>query len=55
MPELAQAERVHLVGIGGSGMSALASLLLRMGRAVSGSEVSPGVARDIARKAGWIR
>jgi len=52
MPELAQAERVHLVGIGGSGMSALASLLLRMGRAVSGSEVSPGVVTERLRQEG---
>jgi UDP-N-acetylmuramate--alanine ligase len=44
MPELplAEAQRVHLVGIGGSGMSALARLLLEMGRSVSGSDQSPG-------------
>jgi UDP-N-acetylmuramate--alanine ligase len=39
---LGDVERVHLVGIGGSGMSALASLLLAMGKTVSGSELAPG-------------
>jgi UDP-N-acetylmuramate--alanine ligase len=40
--DVRQAQRVHLVGIGGSGMAALASLLLQMGKQVSGSDVSPG-------------
>ncbi len=38
MPDLRAAQRVHLVGIGGSGMSALASLLLQLGKQVSGSD-----------------
>ncbi len=42
MPDLLAAERVHLVGIGGSGMSALASLLLQMGKQVSGSDIQIG-------------
>ena len=33
--------RIHMVGIGGCGMSAAAALLLRCGAAVSGSDVSP--------------
>src|SRR5215831_15112728 len=37
--DLRDARRVHLVGIGGSGMSALAMLLLQMGRSVTGSDV----------------
>ncbi|HET6316399.1 MAG TPA: Mur ligase domain-containing protein, partial [Chloroflexota bacterium] len=41
MPDLRAAQRVHLVGIGGSGMSALASLLLQMGKQVSGSDEQP--------------
>ena len=50
MPEidLAHAERVHLVGIGGSGMSALARLLLEMGKSVSGSDAAPD--RDSRRR-----
>jgi UDP-N-acetylmuramate--alanine ligase len=46
MPDLAHAQHVHMVGIGGSGMSALASLLLRMDRTVSGSELAPSPATD---------
>src|SRR5262245_10418591 len=38
--DLRTAQHVHLVGIGGSGMSALAMLLLQMGRRVSGSDVA---------------
>jgi UDP-N-acetylmuramate--alanine ligase len=38
-PAIQEARHVHLVGIGGSGMAALASLLLRMGKHVSGSDV----------------
>jgi hypothetical protein len=33
--------RVHFIGIGGSGMSGLARMLLDCGRGVSGSEPSP--------------
>ena len=41
---LADAQRVHMIGIAGSGMSALASLLLQMGKRVSGSDMSTGAA-----------
>src|SRR5690348_6985449 len=37
---LDQAQRVHMIGIGGSGMAALSSLLLQKGKHVSGSDVS---------------
>ncbi len=36
------AEPVHFIGIGGIGMSALARLLLREGKAVSGSDKQAG-------------
>ncbi len=36
---MALGRRVHLVGIGGSGMSGLASILLAQGRSVSGSDL----------------
>jgi len=44
VPELTlrEAQRVHMIGIGGAGMGALASLLLQMGKTVSGSELSDG-------------
>jgi UDP-N-acetylmuramate--alanine ligase len=54
MPDLARARHVHLVGIGGSGMSALASLLLRMDRTVSGSEVAPSPATDRLGREGAV-
>jgi UDP-N-acetylmuramate--alanine ligase len=37
---LADAEHVHLIGIGGSGMAALGHLLLLMGKRVSGSDLA---------------
>src|SRR5258708_15161548 len=51
---LTQAQRVHMVGIGGSGMSALATLLLQMGKEVSGSELSCSSAVESLRAAGAI-
>lgn len=43
---LGTAEKVHFVGIGGCGMSALALVLLRMGYSVSGSDVRPSQLTD---------
>ena len=37
---------IHLVGIGGSGLSAIAELLLQMGFSVSGSDQRPNDATD---------
>jgi UDP-N-acetylmuramate--alanine ligase len=54
-PELigiAQARRVHMVGIGGSGMAALSSLLLQMGKRVSGSDLSGGATVEQLKAAG---
>ncbi|MBV9597691.1 MAG: UDP-N-acetylmuramate--L-alanine ligase [Chloroflexi bacterium] len=51
-PEIRQARGVHLVGVGGSGMAALASLLLQMGKRVSGSDLSPSAAVDDLRARG---
>lgn len=45
-PRLPTRGRVHLVGIGGAGMSALATVLLERGRAVSGSDVRHGRALE---------
>jgi UDP-N-acetylmuramate--alanine ligase len=39
-PGIARARHVYMVGVGGSGMAALASLLLQMGKRVSGSDLS---------------
>jgi len=40
--ELGKTKRVHIVGIGGAGMSAIAELLLKSGFGVSGSDLSAG-------------
>jgi UDP-N-acetylmuramate--alanine ligase len=39
-PDLSRRRRVHIVGIGGAGMSAIATVLLGMGHAVSGSDAA---------------
>ena len=44
--------RVHMVGVGGSGMQALAGLLLRHGAHVSGSDVQPSDTLDRLADAG---
>jgi UDP-N-acetylmuramate--alanine ligase len=49
---LATAKHVHLVGVGGSGMSALAQLLLVMGKQVSGSDLSSSAATRALAEAG---
>lgn len=38
--------RIHFIGIGGSGMSGLAEVLINMGYAVSGSDLKPGEVTD---------
>jgi len=56
MPDLLGAQHVHLVGIGGSGMSALASLLLQLGKTVSGSDVQSGaITQQLAKQGTTIR
>jgi UDP-N-acetylmuramate--alanine ligase len=52
--EVQQAQRVHLIGIGGSGMAAFGSLLLQMGKSVSGSDTSPSAALERLRAAGAV-
>jgi UDP-N-acetylmuramate--alanine ligase len=46
-PDLSVPRRIHLVGIGGAGMSAIATVLAGMGHRVSGSDLkgSPGLDR----------
>ncbi|MPY95226.1 MAG: UDP-N-acetylmuramate--L-alanine ligase, partial [Acidimicrobiia bacterium] len=49
--DLSRPRRVHVVGIGGAGMSAIASVLAAMGHEVSGSDLkaSPGLERLAAQ------
>jgi UDP-N-acetylmuramate--alanine ligase len=44
--------RVHVVGIGGSGMSAIATVLVGMGHQVSGSDLNPSGALERVRALG---
>jgi len=50
--DLGRARRVHLVGIGGAGMSAIAAVLVTMGHQVSGSDLKDGVALERLRALG---
>jgi UDP-N-acetylmuramate--alanine ligase len=54
VPELTlrEARRVHMIGIGGAGMGALASLLLQMGKTVTGSELAVGATTNSLSAAG---
>jgi len=45
--ELEAIKKVHFIGIGGIGMSALAQLFLHAGKQVSGSDHSPSVVTDL--------
>ncbi|WP_269531695.1 UDP-N-acetylmuramate--L-alanine ligase [Chitinimonas sp. BJYL2] len=45
-------QRIHFVGIGGAGMSAIAEVLVTQGFAVSGSDLGDGVATQRLRAAG---
>ncbi|MCF8382196.1 MAG: UDP-N-acetylmuramate--L-alanine ligase [Chlorobium sp.] len=44
--ELGNTKKVHIVGIGGAGMSAIAELLLKSGFSVSGSDLQTGEVTD---------
>lgn len=39
--DLSKIRRIHIIGVGGSGMSAIATVLVSMGHVVSGSDMSP--------------
>jgi len=47
-----KARRLHLVGIGGSGMSGIAEVLVNMGYPVSGSDLAPNAATRRLRRLG---
>jgi len=50
--ELTDLQAVHLVGVGGAGMSAIATILACMGHRVSGSDVRPTPAWPVLEAAG---
>ena len=45
---------IHMVGLGGSGMSGIAEVLLNLGYGVSGSDVAPGPVLDHLRTLGAV-
>ena len=52
LPDLSHPRRVHIVGIGGAGMSAIATVLVAMGHEVSGSDLKGGVSLERLRALG---
>ena len=52
--ELGKTKSVHIVGIGGAGMSAIAELLLKSGFGVTGSDLSSGEVTDKLAEHGAI-
>ncbi|NTU92417.1 MAG: UDP-N-acetylmuramate--L-alanine ligase [Chlorobiaceae bacterium] len=52
--ELGKTRNVHIVGIGGAGMSAIAELLLKSGFSVSGSDLSSGEVTEKLREHGAV-
>jgi UDP-N-acetylmuramate--alanine ligase len=52
--ELGRTRNVHIVGIGGAGMSAIAELLLKSGFSVSGSDMASGEVTEKLRELGAV-
>ncbi|HEX2193247.1 MAG TPA: UDP-N-acetylmuramate--L-alanine ligase [Acidimicrobiales bacterium] len=50
--DLGRSRRIHVVGVGGTGMSAIAEVLATMGHKVSGSDVAPSPVLDRLRGLG---
>lgn len=50
--DLTRPRRIHVVGVGGSGMSAIASVLAAMGHEVSGTDLKESAPLDRLRRAG---
>ena len=52
--DLATAQRIHVVGVGGPGMSAIAQVLVEMGHDVSGSDIKESETIDRLRAIGVV-
>lgn len=55
--ELSGAQRIHVVGVGGAGMSGIAKLLAQLGHQVTGSDLKPSAILDALTDAGvetWV-
>src|SRR5438874_13596262 len=51
-PDLYDVRAAHLVGIGGTAMTPLATILLQMGKRVTGSDLTPNAAMEQLRRLG---
>lgn len=51
-PDLGRPRRIHVIGVGGAGMSAIATVLARMGHDVSGSDLRDGPVLERLRASG---
>ncbi|MCX6510206.1 MAG: UDP-N-acetylmuramate--L-alanine ligase [Actinobacteria bacterium] len=54
VPSLAQRRSIHILGVGGPGMSAIASALVGMGHAVSGSDIVESAVLERLRSEGVV-
>jgi len=54
VPSLAQRRSIHVLGVGGPGMSAIASALVGMGHAVSGSDIVESAVLERLRSEGVV-
>ncbi|MGH9281242.1 MAG: UDP-N-acetylmuramate--L-alanine ligase, partial [Acidimicrobiales bacterium] len=52
--DLGTPQRVHLVGVGGAGLNAMAEVLVAMGHTVSGSDATPSPVLDRLRDGGVV-
>ncbi len=52
--DLSQPRRIHVIGVGGSGMSAIATVLVAMGHIVSGSDMTPSPVLERLRALGIL-
>src|SRR5210317_2074181 len=49
---LSQINKVHFIGIGGIGLSAIARMMIEEGKEVTGSEISVGLVTEVLSDAG---
>jgi UDP-N-acetylmuramate--alanine ligase len=54
MPDINTKSHIHIIGIGGAGMSPLARILLQQGKTVSGSDQQPSPVTESLERAGVI-
>src|SRR4051794_27984491 len=52
VPDLYDVRGAHLIGIGGTAMTPLATILLQMGKRVTGSDLTPNASMDRLRALG---